>query len=152
MKKEDFKLHVKQKIKNHAFEYLLQKKADHSKMDNISYKSFEVQTYLKSQFLHPREAQDLFKWRTRMQPFKANFSKQHKDTLCIFKCSHEDSQKNILFCQKIRQTYPSVEINNVTYEDIFSNNPLKMKSTLKVLNKLLDLRKQIIEDENKEET
>ena len=37
----------------------------------------------------------MFKWRTRMQPFKANFIKQHKDMLCIFKCGHEDSQKNI---------------------------------------------------------
>ena len=103
MKKEDFKLYIKQKIRNHAFDYLLNKKGDHSKMDNISYKSFELQIYLKSQFLHPKEARDLFKWRTRMQPFKANFSKQYKDTLCVFKCGHEDSQKNILICQKIRQ-------------------------------------------------
>ena len=142
---------MKQKIKNHAFEYLLQKKVDHSKMDNISYKSFEFQTYLKSQFLHPREARDLFKWRTRMQPFKANFRKQYKDTDCVFKCGHEDTQKNILICQKIRDKYPTVQTSNVTYEDIFSNNPLKMKSTLKVLNKLLDFRKQIIEDEKQDD-
>ena len=121
-------------------------------MDNISYKTFEVQNYLKSQYLHPKEAQEVFKWRTRMQPFKANFSKQYQDTLCIFKCSHEDSQQNILICPKIRQTDPTIQTNKIKYEDIFSNNPLKMKSTLKVLNKLLDVRNQQIDDEHKDES
>ena len=152
MKKEDFKLMIKQKLNKHAFEYLLSKKVDHTKMDNISYKTFEVQNYLKSQFLYPKEAQDLFKWRTCMQPFKANFSKQYKDTLCMLKCSHEDSQQNILICPKIRQQDPNIQMNKITYEDLFSNNPLKMKSTLKVLTKLMAIRNQLIEAENKDES
>ena len=65
-------------------------------MDNVLYKTFEVQKYLKSQFLHPKEGQDLFKWRTHMQPFKANFSQQYQDTLCIFKCSNNLNQFFIL--------------------------------------------------------
>ena len=87
-----------------------------------------------------------------MQPFKANFSKQYKDTLCTFKCSHEDTQQNILLCPEIRKTDPTIQTSKITYEDLFSDNPLKMKSTMKILNKLLVVRNQIIEDQNKEET
>ena len=108
---------------------------------------FEVQKYLKSQFLHPKEGQDLFKWRTRMQPFKANFSKQYKDTLCMFKCAHEDTQQNLLICPVMRQQYPEIQTSNINYDDIYSNSPLKMLPTLKVLNKLLDYRNQKIEAE-----
>ena len=89
---------------------------------------------------------------TRMQHFKANFSKQYKDTLCMFKCSHEDSQQNILICPKIRETDPTIQTGDIKYEDIFSNNPLKMKSTLKILNKLLVIRNQLIEDEHNKES
>ena len=87
-----------------------------------------------------------------MQPFKANFSKQYKETSCVFKCTHEDTQQNILICPKIRKTDPTIQTSEITYEDLFSDNPLKMKSTLKILNKLLVVRNQLIEDQNKEET
>ena len=79
MKKESFKSLIKQKIKKHAFEYLLKKKVKHSKMDDIHYKNFELQSYLKTQIIYPKDAQDIFKWRTNMQQFKINFSKQYEN-------------------------------------------------------------------------
>ena len=147
MKKENFKNLIKKKIKKHAFEYLLKKKVKHSKMDDINYKNFELQAYLKTQNIYPKDAQDIFKWRTNMQQFKINFSKQYENTSCIFQCDHEDSQQNILVCPKIRQKFPEIQIqiDNINYKDIYSNNLIKMRNTVQILNKLLECRKKMIE-------
>ena len=85
-----------------------------------------------------------------MQQFKINFSKQYENTSCIFQCDHEDSQPNMLICPKIRQKCPEIQIDKIKYKDIYSNNTIKMGNTVKILNKLLECRKKLIEAQKHE--
>ena len=86
-------MHVKNDAKKNAFEYLLK-----IKKHIFIYQTFDIQPYLKSKIIYPKMAQELFRWRTRMQEFKINFRNKYENTSCKLKCSHEDAQENILLC------------------------------------------------------
>ena len=84
----------------------------------------------------------MFKWRTRMQNFKINFRNGSENLSCSLGCLHDDSQENILQCDIVKQT---LDVSSINYFNIFSNDPNKMKSTLQVLDKALQVRNRSLE-------
>ena len=87
-------------------------------------------------------AQQIFKWRTRMAMFRANFSHGNLDLTCPLGCLHIDSQENVLKC-KVIQDHIDVDINDINYFNIFSNNVQKVKLTIEVLQNTDKIRKEI---------
>ena len=108
VKKVAFKKRVKKHIYDAAFKYLLLKAVptNHSKMKNLLYDKFKMQSYFKNGNLSKCEAQHYFKFRTRMEDFADNFKKGSVDISCRL-CSqsdyndsekYPDSQKHFLNC------------------------------------------------------
>ena len=87
-------------------------------------------------------SQQIFKWRTRMENFKMNFSNKYDDLSCIFGCMEDDSQENILHCKIVAN---KVDVSGVNYFNIFSNDIENIKGTMKVLLKAAELRRSLLE-------
>ena len=70
----------------YALNYLLGLKISHSKMDNLVYSELKLQNYLKSGELPVHEANNLFRFRVRVAPFKENFKEKYKQNspICPF--------------------------------------------------------------------
>ena len=56
-----------------ALDKLLEKKESHSKMTNLNYSSLTMQAYLKDPEVSVKQAQTMFRFRTRMEKFSENF-------------------------------------------------------------------------------
>ena len=74
-----FKRLVKKKSNEYALDYLLKMKLKHSKMDNLQYEELKIQNYLKDESITVKEAQTLFKYRTRVARFKENFKNMYEE-------------------------------------------------------------------------
>ena len=142
LKKKIFLKLSKTKIKQHALEYLNNIKISHSKMDGLSYDKLEMKPYLKSQKLFVKEATNIFKFRTRMSDVKMNFSSQYVNLNCSLGCDEFESQEHLINCDKIES---NLDNNDVDYEDLFSNNILKLKNIAKKLSSALEAKNKIIE-------
>ena len=114
-------------------------KGSHSKLDNLKYNELKMQPYLSSNNFYKNDAQLLFKLRTRMAKFKANFKKGNTDLSCL-NCGEEDRQDHILSCDPIVTKFPETKL--VKYQTIFSNNPKEISKTLKVIKKALNHREK----------
>ena len=78
-KKEKYAKIVKNKVRAVAFEYLLDKKSQHFKMDGISYNNnFKAQSYLSDRNINSSLAKLLFKFRCRMINVKMNFKRTYR--------------------------------------------------------------------------
>ena len=123
MKKDTFSKLIKEKIIDVSFNYLIEAKAEHSKMDDLNYSNLEMQNYLKTGEISTKEAKSLFKFRTRMAQVKANFSSQFIDLYCP-ECSFDlDTQKHLL-------EHTEHQNNAYTYEKIFTNGDIQEKRNL----------------------
>ena len=71
--KVEFKLRIRNLLRNHMFEELKRAQKEQSKISNISYKTFKVQDYLKTHMMNNHEVALLFALRSRTSSyFKAN--------------------------------------------------------------------------------
>ena len=145
-KKLTFSKLLKKKIKNAAFEYLLDKKDQHSKMDGITYdKKLKKQNYL--DHINPTLARLLFKFRCRMINVKMNFKKANADFNCPLCVKigefYTDSQQHLLCCKAIIQKSDILSRNKtVKYEHIFDKNIEKMTECIKLLKIALQIRNE----------
>ena len=80
-----------------------------------------------------------------MSKFKINFRNGSDDIKCPLGCQHDDSQQNILKCDAINSELPQLSTSKVLYNDIFSNNPLKIKATMDLLIKSYKIREDMLE-------
>ena len=144
MKKNSFKLKVKEKIKVLALNYLCNIKKEHSKMDNIKYDKIVLQPYLNSSKVNPDLAKHIFKWRTRMADFKNNFKNGNPENACPFGCNQDDSQEMFLKCPVIISNVSELKTSKVVYSDIFSRNVSKIKSAGELLRKAFKVRTNLI--------
>ena len=142
MKKFSFKKLVRKNCDSAALEYLNNLKDSHSKLDRLSYKKLQIQPYLTTKLIYPQMSQQIFKWRTRMENFKMNFSNKYDDLSCIFGCMEDDSQENILHCKIVAN---KIDVSGVNYFNIFSNDIENIKGTMKVLLKAAELRRSLLE-------
>ena len=122
-----FKKLVKIKTKEYALEYLLNIKQKHSKMDNLKYVELKTQNYLKDGKITVKEAQNVYKYRTRVAKFKENMKSSYLSTACPLCCVQLDTQVHSLQCTVIKENI-LVEGN---YDDIYSENiPQNISKTL----------------------
>jgi hypothetical protein len=134
------------KIKKRAFEYLLDKAKNHSKVNTKLYKDCNGAEYLH----HPRFTPDIvciILFRTRTFLVKNNFRNNYKNTniLCPL-CQHvDDSQEHLFECPKIKETYD----RNVycEYDDIFSQDTEKLYTVACELKELIEIRERLLNEE-----
>ena len=89
---EAFKKLVKRQAKEYALGGLQEKKAKHSKMDNVSYTNLESQDYFRSDQISNDQERMIFKYRTRMERFGENFRGGQNIVMCLLCLLHPDSQ------------------------------------------------------------
>ena len=138
LKKDKFKVLVKNKVRNAAHTYLIEKKEKLSKLANLS-SDYTFKDYLGSHRLSITEKQLLFKLRTRMIDVKANYPNLYKSDLVCSLCDSNsiENQQHVLVC-------PSLIVHSSTkiqYTDIFSDNTEKQIEAVKHWNNVLKLRK-----------
>ena len=98
-----FKRLVKIRTKDYTLEYLLNLKQKHSKMANLQYEELRLQSYLMDENITVKEAQNIFKYRTRVANFKENFKNNHDGGMwCPLCLVQPDSQAHSVLCPVIK--------------------------------------------------
>ena len=151
VKKYKFKKNVKKYVYKAAFEYLLLKAlpTNHSKMANLKYEKFELQSYLKNENLKRNDPQQYFKFRTRMEDFADNFKNGANSIACPL-CSMEDdnlesyidSQQHFFSCRVIGAAVP--EISKIGIKQIYSTKTFNHQE-VKILLQALEKRKNFMD-------
>ena len=152
IKKEPFKSLVKKACRKAAFNFLIGKKNEHSKMRNLTYTNLSMQDYLTSSKIHPGKAKILFLARVRMLRVSNNYRQSNADLNCpvcsaseIDEPKYLDDQHHLLHCAKLVDTPPVANNGNCCkYEDIFSNNIDAMGAVADELEKSLNKRDTIL--------
>ena len=142
-----FKKIVKEKIKQAALKYLINISIskEHSKMNNLKYDKLSMQEYFCSTNFNKIESQSLFKYRTRMSNFAANFPNGRSTVICPI-CEDEsttDSESHSFICEKMITLLP--EISNNSSMDIYSKDIKTMKSGMEALTRILNLRSELFD-------
>ena len=133
--KEAFNKKVKVKATEYALRCLQEKKATHSKLDNLAYSKLEIQQYLTSDQKSVSEKRVLFRCRVRMERFGENFRGGKGPVMSPLCNQHLDNQALVFQCPEIRK---EIEIKGCI-EDIYKD---EMKpETIKTMTKILELRK-----------
>ena len=145
------KEHLKKKLKINArsacFKELKSKLSSHKKIKHIQYKSFEIQSYLRSPNLHPEEMQTITALRSKcVKTIRTNFSSMYKNRIqCPLKCSSEnpqvDTQDHLLTCASIQIHNPTKLSIQLVYSDIAQQEVIG-----KFICKSLKIRRKLLED------
>ena len=98
-----FKNLIKIKTKEYTLEFLLKMKQKHSKMMNLDYKELKIQNYFKDENISVKEAQNLFKFRTRVAKFKENFKNSHEVRTCPLCLIESDTQAHCFQCPVLKE-------------------------------------------------
>ena len=110
--KNAYKKKIKQLVQKAAFNYFMNLKSKHSKLNNLSYKNLQIQPYLTSSRINNEESQLLYNLRSNCYNAKWNFKKMHKnDLLCVLGCSNTEDQIHIFMeCKKTRNELKSLPV------------------------------------------
>ena len=147
--KNALKEEIKEKMAKAAFEYLENKKKQHSKVKNIIYTKLQTEPYITSPIFKNTEVNLLHALRSRMVNVKANFpSKYQNDLNCPLCETNVDDQSHILDCTELtnRLNTSEISLRKNVYEDIFSDVQ-KQKEVTALYERLLEIRKSLV-DEN----
>ena len=127
-----FKRLVKTKSNEYALNHLLKMKQKHSKMDNLEYEELKMQNYLKDGIISVKEAQNLFKYRTKVARFKENFKNNYVEMGCPMCLGQPDTQAHCVQCPIIKE---NINIKG-DYSEIFSEEISKeiAKTLLEITN------------------
>ena len=132
MSKDVYKKTVKDLINKAVFEFFMNQKRTHSKLDEVEYSSLQIQLYWKSTILKTSEKELLLNLRSKCHKSKRNFKKLYKnDIQCSLGCPQpEDQRHTFTTCLKIPNKY-----SHAIYEDIFG--PLaKQEQAIKIFDKI----------------
>ena len=129
--KDAFKIIVKKHVKAAAFKMLISLQQTHSKAQITKYSELDLQTYLGSEknFMTNKEKAFAFTARSHMLNVKCNFKFGKADLKCRFGCDKDETQDHLYDCPAINDVIRS----SYSYNDLFSNDPAKVKSVTKVL-------------------
>ena len=86
-----------------VFEYLMNIKRSHTKLNNVTYKHLQIQSYLVTKNINNKEKELLYNLRSKCHSSKNNLRKMNKNNLnCIFKCLQvEDQEHSLPNCRPI---------------------------------------------------
>ena len=124
IKKERFKIILKEKITDFAFNYLQEKKSGHSKVKDIMYEKLSIQPYLTDIKFTTVEKQLLFSLRGRCTDSRANFRSMYEDVLCkLCDAGATQNDAHLLDCVAIINNCPKLSASiSPEHVDIFSSN------------------------------
>ena len=145
-KKDKMKAMVKKACSNLALQYLTSKKG--SKMDNLEYEEIKTSKYLLSEKLTIAEKKVLFKLRTRMIPVSSNFG--DKIRRCQICSLDYDNQQHLIECFILKSYNKTLLFNEISfkYNDIFTDNILKLKEAAQTFLLALKTRENILKQIN----
>ena len=96
-------------------------------MDNLEYVELKNQNYLNDDRIPVNEAQNLYRFRTRVADFKENFKNAYTNIACPLCLVQPDTQAHCVQCPVIKD---NVNIQGV-YSDIFNEDiPSEISKTL----------------------
>ena len=154
MKKDKFADIVKKACRAAAFRELSDNKESLSKMSNLKYKELSMQDYLKSDVISADKAKSLYKYRVRNIKVKNNMKSAHADLNCPLPlCSSKpvkslDDQHHLLHCSDlVDYDLATPDGRCCTYQDIFSDSVAKMAAVIDLLDKSMERREKIIQNE-----
>ena len=139
--KQSFKIMVKKKARECAFEELIKMKNGHSKMEMTKYSDIKMQDYTKSESINLKDALNLFKFRTRMAEFGENFRAGASQILCPLCQEDWDSQAHSFQCKEIKK---EVEMK-IELREVYSNKI--SNEAAKTITKIMDVRKKLLNRE-----
>ena len=131
---------LKSSVRKEGFKYLLECQKDKSKIKDIKYSSLKLQEYLGCQ--RPTTIKEkclLFKARTRMLDLKSNFKLGQTDLSCSRCGTGEESQRHVLSCPAVMQGDTSLVSETSCYEDLLGEDPDRVETLGKILNKNFDV-------------
>ena len=141
---------VKAKIRMSAFQFLQNKKKQHSKVKNVEYTKLETQKYMTSPLFNDQDVSLLYAMRSRALECKSNYKSKYKnnDLVCSICSEEEDDQPHIMQCKVLNSKLASDDVvrEKIEYNDIFRNHQ-KQKVIVTLYEKLLKIRKTMLEDQ-----
>ena len=139
LSKNSFKQMVKVRAKKFTFSNLLSRKLEHSKLTNLVYSEFGLQSYFRLQNFTVTDIRTLFMFRVRMTPFWGNFRGNEVSRLCSMCNSHPDTQQLFPLCYKVKSQFSDCTetVNNIYSEKLTVNNAEKLV-------KMLNFRENLI--------
>ena len=102
-----------------------------------------MQNYLKDKIITTRQKKLLFRLRARMVKVGYNFGRKILCPLCGL---HSDDQKGLLECMILKINCKELYMKkNEKYEDIFSENIKDLKNISALMQKILDVREELLD-------
>ena len=136
--KQQLKVLVHDKVKNKAYQFLISKARQHSKIKEEIYENGEGAAYYMDNRFTPDLVTLLFKFRTRTYLVKNNF----RNNCCPLCDAHDDKQEHIFECHKILMKYS--ELMTCRADDIYSNDVDVLYDVAKTLKELVHIREKLI--------
>ena len=120
--KQEYKKKINELIHKAAFIEYSKEKSEKSKLNQLQYKTLQIQPYLTKSGLSNKDINLLHSLRSRSHPAKSNYKKMHNNQLlCRFGCFSEENQQHIFeSCEPIRGQLvlnKEVKINDI-YGDL----------------------------------
>ena len=143
MSKYLFKKLIKKSCREKALQFLLKEKESLSKLENNSYNCLEMQSYLKNKRITIRQKKLLFRLKTRMVKVGYNYGRKVVCPLCGL---HNDDQSGLLECVILKMNCKELyNKKNEKYEDIFSGNIEVLKNISTLLQKVIQVREELLD-------
>ena len=117
--KEVYRQKIKKLIRKAAFKEMIEKKNSLSKIKDIKYKAFAIQSYLKSKNFNCQERNLLYSLRSRMYDAKNNFRKLHLNNLkCYHGCNADEDQRHIFEQCEVLKSNTVQKLYDLIFEDV----------------------------------
>ena len=140
--KETLKLQLVEKVNEAAFQFLMSKAENHSKVNKELYTSCEGSSYFSDSRFTPDLANLLFKFRTRGFLVKNNFRNNYQNTniMCPLCEDSDDTQEHLFECKAMRD----VTSEDVQYNDIFSSETEVLLNVAMNLKRIVGQRETLL--------
>jgi hypothetical protein len=147
----NFKLQetLKSNIKLKAYEFLMDKAKQHSKVNQNIYQNCDGCSHYEDERFSTEIINNLFKFRTRTFLVKNNFRNNYRnsDILCPLCNRENDTQEHIFYCPSIIDQYGKPCLYQ--YNDIFSMENDTLLGVSRELKDLVDIRDKILHPDDK---
>ena len=142
MKKVTFMKLVKEKINSKAFNDLIKRKENHSKVKMIHHRNMKMQKYLMPTKvkISQQDIELIFKLRCRVTNVKANMKSSYESFECDACGTEEETQEHILKCNTLNNNMKLKSENETPeYEEIFHENVKDQTKIAKVFQQKMKL-------------
>ena len=130
---------LSENIQKQAFEYLMTKARNHSKVKHEAYVDLNGGKYFFDNRFTSQKAKLLFMFRTRMFTVRNNFRNNYSSVLCPLCGVVEDSQEHLFYCKIIQNYF----IPSTSYDDIFSNDISCLLKVASELEEIVKIREEL---------